>query len=132
MYRGTTPTICFSLISSIDMADAIGIWLTFSMFNRSLTFTKGRVTVDAPERKMYVTLTQQETLSLGTGTVKVQARILMRDGTAYATDVSDVEVLGVLMDGEICDGADDSDEGAGDGTGGSDESGEAGTPGSEA
>lgn len=127
MYRGTTPTICFSLISSIDMADATGIWLTFSMFGRSMTFTGDRITVDAPERKMYVTLTQQETLSLGTGTVKVQARVLMRDGTAYATDVSDVEVLGILMDGEISDGTDDSDEDTGDGPGDPDESGEAGS-----
>lgn len=132
MYRGTTPTICFSLISSMDLADAAGIWLTFSMFGRSMTFTDDRITVDAPERKMYVTLTQQETLSLGTGTVKVQARILMRDGTAYATDVSDVEVMGVLMDGEICDGTDDSDEDTGDGSGDSDESGETGSTGPEA
>lgn len=101
MYRGTTPTICFSLLSSIDMDEIAQIWLTFSMPRTKLTFTGERVIISAPNRKLYVKLTQEETLSFGTGNVKVQARILMRDGMAYASDVGELEVRGILMDGVV-------------------------------
>lgn len=121
MYRGTTPTICFSIISSLDIGDAAEIWLTISMVNKKLMFTKDRITVDAKSKKIYVTLTQEETLSLGTGTAKAQVRILMKDGSAFATDVVNLTVDGILTDGEINDG--DSDESGGGDSGDSDESG---------
>lgn len=117
MYRGTTPTLCLSLVTSLDLSKVDGVWVTFKSPCAEMTFTGEDVVVNDAERKLYVSMTQNDTLSFGTGKVKVQARLLMEDGKAFATDVEEVPVEAILMEGVL---RHDPDEDIGD-TGGPDE-----------
>ena len=47
-----------------------------------------------------ITLTQQETLSLGVGNAEVQVRAI-HDGTAIATDIQTVDVGRIIKEGVI-------------------------------
>lgn len=112
MYRGTTPTLCLSLMTSLDFSNVSDVWVTFKSPCAEITFTGDDVQMNEGERKLYVSLTQEETLSFGTGKVKVQARLLMDDGKAFATDVEEVPVEAILMEGVL---RNDPDEGPGEG-----------------
>lgn len=110
MFRGTTPTLQLMLMADdLDFSDVSGIWVTLKSPCMEMTFTGDEVDLDTEEGKAYIRMTQEQTLSLGFGKVKVQARILMRDGMAYATEVAEVDVEDVLMGG-VLEVEDDTDE----------------------
>lgn len=111
MYRGTTPTLQLMLLTDdIDLSDVKGIWVTLKSPCVEMTFTGDEVDIDTVEKKAYIRMTQEQTLSLGFGKAKVQARILMQDGMAYATEVAEVDVQDVLMGG-VLEVEDDTPEG---------------------
>lgn len=119
MYRGTTPEICIMLDTELDMADVEEIWVTFRSFVRSSTYTMsgGEVNLDPVMKRMYIRMTQEETLSYRPGKMDVQARILFDNGNAVATDVCKVDVSDILLGGVIRkaveDGSPDPNEPAG-------------------
>lgn len=124
MYRGTTPTLCLSLLTSLDLAEVEDIWVTLKAPSMKMTFSGEEVLLDVVEKKAYLFLSQEDTLSFGVGKVKVQARILMGDGKAFATDVQEISVDEILMEGVLCHGqedgvpddpSDDTDGGVGSG-----------------
>lgn len=103
-------------MTSLDLSKVVEVWVTFKASCTEMTFTGDDVLINEEESKLYVSLTQEDTLSFGTGKVKVQARLLMDDGKAFATDVEEVPVEAILMEGVL---RHDPDEDIGD-TGGSD------------
>lgn len=114
MYRGTTPTLQLILLTDdIDFSQTAGIWVTLKSPCIEMTFSGEEVDFDAGEGKAYIRMTQEQTLSLGFGKVKVQARILMDDGMAYATDIAEVEVRDILMEG-VLEVEEDTAEGPGE------------------
>lgn len=96
MYQGTTPVLTFE-IESFD-ASAMTAFVSFKYGSEVLTKTGDDVTVTYADDKSTIVcrLTQEETLAMRQGTVKVQARFIDSDNEAYATDEAYVDVEPVL------------------------------------
>lgn len=99
MIRGTTPTLEFILPFSTDLlAEA---WVTLSQ-NRAVVLNKQLEDLRADEKKLFLKLTQQETLQLTAGTVtEIQIRCRTNDGDALASDIISVSTDRILKDGVI-------------------------------
>lgn len=84
MYRYTTPTIPCT-ISGIELASVDFVRIAIEGKNALIVRVIPVAEITDPIR---VTLTQEETASLGTGNdvVEIQARIKYRDGTVQATN----------------------------------------------
>ena len=105
MRRGTTPTITLT----VD-ADLTGwtVYATFKSGGKQLTFENDRMEMTytpgsqgaTGKTAIEITLTQQETLSLGVGNAEVQVRAI-HDGTAIATDIQAVDVGRIIKEGVI-------------------------------
>ena len=99
MFRGTTPTLNFVLPFA---ADTVADGFISIAQNR-------RVVVDKPisdwvieDNTIKVTLTQEETLSLGaSNTTEIQIRVKLADGTALASKIFTVSTERILRDGVI-------------------------------
>lgn len=104
MYRGTTPTITFTLPDKVDLTDIHEIWVTFKNYYQTFTvkYTEGRVTIDSENNKISVELTQEETLTLSAGDIYMQLRICTMDHKAFVADPKRVFKLhDILEDGVI-------------------------------
>lgn len=111
MYRGTTPTLCFTVMTILDLTKLKEVWVTLQNLVYERTYTGDEVRIDTDTKKMYVDMSQEETLSFSAGKVDVQIRMLMNDGKAYATEIVTTTVEEVLRDGVI---GNDSSENGGD------------------
>ena len=99
MYRGTTPTLEFTLpfaVSELSKA-----WITIGQFGKSvIKRTLAECTVDGD--KIIVTLTQQETLQLRVDDdTEIQIRALKPSGEALASEIITVDVKRILEEGVI-------------------------------
>ena len=103
--RGTTPTETFVLhgADELDLTKCSQIWVTITdSYGIDHKWEKDRLTVDAQERTIDLTLTQEETLSFSVGTARIQLRFLYYDGSAFAskkgvtTEIEDVRKGGVI------------------------------------
>lgn len=112
MHRGTTPTLCLAMVTTLDLNRLSDVWVTLRNPSIEMTLSGENVHIDTDAKKAYVSLTQEQTLSFSVGKVKVQARLLMDDGKAFATDIQEVPIEAILMEGVICH---DPDESEGDG-----------------
>ena len=79
--------------------DISKLYLTIKQFDNVIEKTLPDMQIDG--NVIQTTLTQQETLSLGTGNISMQIRILSKSKTAYATKVLSMPVNDILKDGEI-------------------------------
>lgn len=111
MYRGTTPTLCFTIMTMLDLSKVKEVWVTLRSLVYERTYSGDEVRIDNDSKKMYVDMSQYETLSFSPGKIDVQIRMLMEDGKAYATEIVTTTIEEVLKDGVI---GDDSSEGGGD------------------
>lgn len=98
MIRGTTPTLEFVL--PFDTSLLAEAFVTFEQ--------KDEVVLDKPlsecktdGNKLTVELTQQDTLKLDNGLVRIQIRARTHGGDALASDVILTSVGEILKDGEI-------------------------------
>lgn len=106
MRRGTTPTI--TLTVDKDVSDGWTLYATFRSGMHNVTLENDRMTIElepsteteGDKTLITVTLTQEETLSLGVGNAEVQVRAI-KDSTAIATDIQRVDVGRILKDGVI-------------------------------
>ena len=96
-HRGTTPTNTFNV--NVDLREAT-IFVSY--------YQRGRVVVEktgddltVTENQIVTTLTQEETLKLRTGPVRIQIRYVMEDGTADASNIIETTSEEILKDGEI-------------------------------
>ena len=99
MYRGTTPTLTFTIpISAADVAEA---WVIFSQNNECLFF-KELEQCSCGDKSLVVKLTQDETLKFKEG-IDLEAQVRLRDkhGNAFASNIIVIRVKRILKDGVI-------------------------------
>ena len=96
MIRGTTPTLIFTISSSIDFSAISEAEIYCKTISKLITKTKDEMSINATAKTISVTLTQEETLALCIGECMVQLRVLMSDGTAMATKAQTVRIDQIL------------------------------------
>lgn len=101
MYRGTTPEITLAIDSELNLQDVEKLWITFKAGTREKTFEEDDVSIDYDEKKIFIQLTQEDTLYFGAGTVSVQIRVRMNDDMSYASNIKKIDVNAILKDGII-------------------------------
>lgn len=100
MFRGTTPTLRFSIDSElVNFDDIKEVWISFDNPTK-MTFTKKDVVFDAEKKQILLTLKQKDTLSLS-GKVGVQMRILTVNDEAFATSIKTVTFEPLIKGGII-------------------------------
>ena len=98
MIRGTTPTHIFD--TDISLVEAEVIYVTYKQGKVILEKTKDDVRVT--ENQLQVELTQEETLMFATNReAEVQIRAKFADGTAVASNVSQIIVAPIIKEGVI-------------------------------
>lgn len=101
LIRGTTPTFEITVKTEIDLHQVSKIWIYISQQNKVKVNKELKdVTFDYENRKMSITLTQDDTLGLKEGDAILQIRLLMGD-VAMATIGQQIEVLPIYKDGVI-------------------------------
>lgn len=99
--RGSTFSFTLSLPEEMDISDAKQVWVTFTQ-NGKEKINKSIEDVTIDVNKIIVTLTQEETLSLHTGSAEMQTRILTHDDTSLVQyPIIDWEVVPILKEGVI-------------------------------
>jgi hypothetical protein len=101
MYRGTTPTITLKVKTDFDFDYIKEIWFTIASISKKVTKTKSQCYVDNDAKTISTILTQEETLIFSAGNVNVQARILTKDGQAFATPIKHLAMNSILTEGVI-------------------------------
>lgn len=99
MRRGTTSTVTLDV--DIDLTAYAEIWVTFED-RRGTEVTKTKTDMTVAADKLVIDMTQEDTLALGTGRVKLQVRALDIGGGAIASDIIDIpDVTAILKEGAI-------------------------------
>lgn len=99
MYRGTTPTLRFTLPFDTSTLDAV--WVTIAQGGKVI-INKTKVDCDLKGNDISVTLTQAETLALTAGNkTEIQLRVLTTDGLALASEIFRENTDYILKDGVI-------------------------------
>ena len=108
MYRGTTPRITFKFKNEINLEAFDQIWVTFKASGGvkpvEIDFEIDDVHIDQEHQQLYVDLTQEQTLLLkDKNKLQTQIRFLIDEDPpqAYATNIVDLTVNGILRDGVI-------------------------------
>ena len=99
MYRGTTPTLRFTLPFDTSTLDAV--WVTIAQGGKVI-INKEKSDCDLKGTDISVTLTQAETLALTAGNkTEIQLRVLTTDGLALASEIFRENTDYILKDGVI-------------------------------
>lgn len=109
LIRGTTPTIEIHVQTEIDFSQISEVWIYIAQNNYITQANEVKidkkienVTFDDEHKIMRVTLSQEDTLSLKAKQNGLfQIRLLMMDGTALATNATNVVVNEVYKSGII-------------------------------
>ena len=97
MTRGTTPNFTITMIGITTLAGT-SLYVTLKQGCVLLTIENDRLTIE--DNKISFTLTQTEMLMFRQGTAKLQVRGV-KDGTAWASKIKEVEINMILKDGVI-------------------------------
>ena len=104
MYRGTTPTYTFTLPGTVDLTEADKVFVTFAKMNEEIIYTKENADLTIEAHSVAVYLTQEETLALPNGQIKVQLNWLYTQGNITKRACSNKMVINAnknLIDEEI-------------------------------
>lgn len=106
MLQGTTPSLTFKFSKAkIDFSaiSLVEVWITLQSDDKSYdrTFTIDSVIIDAETNCILVPLTQEDTLAMPEGELKVQVRMRDAYDKAYGTYKKRIKVYGLLKDGVI-------------------------------
>lgn len=104
MIRGTTPTVILKLKNTdMDLTELKGIYITIRQ-GEDIIVTKnledegisliGKDTIE-------VYLSQKDTLGFRPGAAQLQLRGITHNGVAFATNIVEVIVKDILLEGEI-------------------------------
>ncbi len=85
MFTYTTPTITCTL-EGIEFNQVDYVRIAVESKNSEIVRTVPASDIDAETGQAIITLTQEETASLGKGQIAIQARIRYTDGTVQATN----------------------------------------------
>ena len=101
MRQGTTPTYTLT-ISGYDLTDKT-VFVSVKVRGKLIVLDGNRLSIGYENgvSAIVFALTQEETLSLGTGQGEVQVRFIAADGTAKATDIKPITVERILQPGVI-------------------------------
>ena len=100
MYRGTTPTLVFTVTPELDLSALAEAWLTIRQAEVEITHSLPDLV--PTEGGFSVTLTQAETLGLSaSASYRVQLRALTGAGQAMASNILSLPVGGILKCGVI-------------------------------
>ena len=100
MRRGTTPTIEIK-VTGIKVSELESIYVTLSQHKNKVTKETEDITIYEAENTLYVTLSQEETLTFFRGYVYVQMRAVTKDGLAIASEIQMISVEEILKEGII-------------------------------
>lgn len=100
MRRGTTPTLEIN-IKGIDVAELENIYITLSQHKKEVTKSSEDITIDKTENTLYVTFSQEDTLTFSRGYVYVQMRAVTKDGMAVASSIAMKKMEEILEEGVI-------------------------------
>lgn len=100
MYRGTTPTLVFTVTPELDLSALAEAWLTIRQAEVEITHSLPDLV--PTDGGFSVTLTQAETLGLSSSaSCRVQLRALTGAGQAMASNILSLPVGGILKCGVI-------------------------------
>ena len=104
--RGTTPTITFNIKNEqMDLTQVAEVWITFKtkpgVALKEKTYDINDVTIDAEEKTITLSLSQEDTLYFANAQMLVQMRLRMNDDNAYASDIFETSIGQILKDGVI-------------------------------
>ncbi len=98
MYRGTTPTLTFTL--PIETSTITALNIAFAQLGR-VVVEKGLSEVEADGQAVSVTLTEDESLSLNAGVaLRIQLRVGVGDAR-MASQIFEVPVESILKEGKL-------------------------------
>lgn len=101
MIRGTTPTLTINVKSNINLANVVQLWVTIELDHFKKTYDFDNVVIDAPNNKINLYLSQEDTLAFPVGTAEIQIRGLMADEKAFASNIKKINISKILKDGVI-------------------------------
>ena len=79
MYRGTTPTFTFNVPDDVFLTEASNVYVTFAQMDETVVFTKESPDLTITDHSVQLYLTQEDTLKLPNGRVKVQLNWLYEE-----------------------------------------------------
>lgn len=105
MIRGTTPTHTFSKLPVLS-TEIDEIWISYlqngrAILNKDISAVTFEDNIEEETCTATVKLTQDETLLFTSGAASVQVRLLLKDGTAFASDEVPLFVKRIIKDGKI-------------------------------
>lgn len=88
MYRSTTPTLIFNILNQdfdMDTIDVCHITIESESGRNELTLTTPEI--DKENKRITVTLTQEQTLMFSVGYIKVQIKAKLKNGVVIPSKV---------------------------------------------
>lgn len=103
MYRGTTPIFTLNIKSDIDFTEIKEMWITLEDSKTEITYalSEEQIVLDVENKKAEISLSQVDTLKFRDSAVKMQTRILMNNGIAYASAIKKLDLNDILREGVI-------------------------------
>lgn len=103
MYRGTTPTIVFTITSGINVSDInlSATHITFECGTSELDFSNTNIATDTINNTLSVSLTQAQTLAWTEGQVNIQIRATLNNGKVVASNIMSTDLERILLEGVI-------------------------------
>lgn len=98
MYRGTTPTIAFVIKSVLDLTTVTDIWVTIKngKYEKTFKMSDGSVELSPTDKRVSISLTQEDTLEFTEGAVRIQLKFLTDSDKVYASPIVITEMKQVL------------------------------------
>lgn len=103
MIRGTTPILTFKINTEVDLNNVEKAEITFKSTSgtKEETWDLSRLILNAEENKIYLRLTQQETLYFNVGKIDIQLRIKLNNDMVYASKIVTSTLEKILKEGVI-------------------------------
>ena len=104
--RGTTPTLTFNVKNEqMDLTEIAEVWITFKtkpgIKLKEKTYDINDVTIDAVEKTITLSLSQEDTLDFADSNMFVQVRLRMNDDMAFASAIIETSIGHILKEGVI-------------------------------
>lgn len=97
MYRGTTPTLSFTINSELDMDTIVDVWVTFQgIGTNKFSLTKKIDDLVIEDKTISISLTQEETLSFKGSETEVQLKFLFDNSQVYISDKYHIQLFNPL------------------------------------
>lgn len=96
MFRGTTPTLTFNVFTSLDLNDIDTCLVTIQSKSGMKERTFEDVDINVEDKKISITLTQEDTLYFDKGDIEIQIKLKMKNGYVYASSIIESKMEKIL------------------------------------